>query len=294
MTAPADLEMIARWCGRVPELRRTGEMRWEAPVSGAVSYPEDGLSMVGEVEDRSYWFAHRNAAVLAMIERNPPPGPVFDIGGGNGFVSAGLIARGFPAVVIEPSPAGSAKALARNVPTIAAAFQDLTLPSKSIPAAGLFDVLEHIEDDRGALLRLHDALAPGGMLYLAVPTHAALWSQEDIEAGHFRRYTMGGLRRLLEETGFEPVFASYYFAAMILPILLLRALPYRLGLTGVRKTRSADDHMLPENAAGRALQAGLEGELKWLKNGRTVPAGASCLVGCRKAGQAAGSTRAHA
>ncbi len=50
------------------------------------------------------------------------------------------------------------------------------------------DVLEHIQDDRGELLRAAELLTPGGHLVVLAPAHQALYSEFDRAIGHFRRY----------------------------------------------------------------------------------------------------------
>ncbi len=63
------------------------------------------------------------------------------------------------------------------------------------------NVLEHVEDDRGALVRLRQVTASGGALLLLVPAHEALYGTLDLHLDHFRRYERAPLRRLLEATG---------------------------------------------------------------------------------------------
>jgi SAM-dependent methyltransferase len=63
------------------------------------------------------------------------------------------------------------------------------------------NVLEHIRDDRAALRRFHDLLAPGGRLLLLVPAHPLLYGPADRELGHERRYSKRPLRALLEQSG---------------------------------------------------------------------------------------------
>jgi hypothetical protein len=53
---------------------------------------------------------------------------------------------------------------------------------------------------------LQNLLKPGGMLCLTVPAYNFLWSHEDVDAGHFRRYTLGALEKKLCEVGLETVF----------------------------------------------------------------------------------------
>jgi predicted SAM-dependent methyltransferase len=66
----------------------------------------------------------------------------------------------------------------------------------------MFEVLEHIEDDRAALSRVHDLLRPSGLLLLSVPAHESLFGPSDVFAGHYRRYDRAKLIALLEESRF--------------------------------------------------------------------------------------------
>lgn len=65
------------------------------------------------------------------------------------------------------------------------------------------DVLEHIEDDKRALLQWRDLLTPDGHLIISVPARERLWDYSDEAVGHFRRYEKEGLVALLEGCGFE-------------------------------------------------------------------------------------------
>ncbi len=72
------------------------------------------------------------------------------------------------------------------------------------------NVLEHIEDDRGALRRLHTALAPGGRLLLLVPAHPRLYGAIDRAIDHHRRYEPAGLVAKLEEAGFRVEHTQFF------------------------------------------------------------------------------------
>lgn len=62
------------------------------------------------------------------------------------------------------------------------------------------DVLEHIEDDAGELVRAADHLAPGGALVVLCPAFPILFSQMDHALGHFRRYTKSTLAAVFPES----------------------------------------------------------------------------------------------
>jgi glycosyltransferase involved in cell wall biosynthesis len=65
------------------------------------------------------------------------------------------------------------------------------------------NVLEHVEDDAGALQRMADALTPGGRVILVVPQGPWLFSRIDRLLGHHRRYTADGLRQALQSAGLQ-------------------------------------------------------------------------------------------
>jgi SAM-dependent methyltransferase len=66
----------------------------------------------------------------------------------------------------------------------------------------MFEVLEHIEDDRAALSRVRELLRPSGQLLLSVPAHEKSFGPSDVFAGHYRRYDRAKLVALLEESRF--------------------------------------------------------------------------------------------
>ena len=105
-----------------------------------------------------------------------------------------------------------------NIPTECLSVGDVTKPewSQRFRAAGvdtilLSNVLEHIEDDRGFL---HAAVrgAPGGRLVILVPAMPCLYGTFDSQAGHYRRYSRGGLRSVLDKAGLRVRTLSYFNA----------------------------------------------------------------------------------
>ena len=85
----------------------------------------------------------------------------------------------------------------------------------------LFDVIEHIEDDKAFLESVLAHLRPNGTILLNVPAHQALFSKYDSAQGHQRRYDISQLRQLSEATGLR-IEAWTYWGFMYLPILWLR------------------------------------------------------------------------
>lgn len=65
------------------------------------------------------------------------------------------------------------------------------------------NVLEHIEDDAGALERLARLVTPGGSLVLFVPGYEQLYGDFDRRVGHVRRYTPDLLADAFRRAGLE-------------------------------------------------------------------------------------------
>lgn len=275
MSAPTDF---------IDDLRHGEGGCWRPEhASDAVSYPDEGHDTCHALEETSFWFAHRNRTLEAVLRRFPPAPdhPFLDVGGGNGFVAQMIAGLGHRVVLVEPGRTGAEHAVSRGLTEVVeASIVDLQVRAGSVGGIGLFDVLEHIEDDAAALRRLRTMLTDGGRLYLTVPAHGWLWSSVDPESGHFRRYTRSRLSRLLTACGFEVSFASYYFWPLPLPMLLLRCLPERLHLRKPRDRaeRAADEH----GRRSRLMEAALGIELRRFGQGRPMPFGASCVVAARK------------
>lgn len=275
---------LDNWAASVPELERVEAGFWRARRDGDVSYPEGGHFALAAVEEQSRWFAHRNEVIVDLVRRYPPTGVLLDVGGGTGFVALALNRAGFPAALMEPGARGVASARVRAIPTVEAAYQSLSVPAASLPAVGMFDVLEHIEDDVAALSSIFRALAPGGRLYLAVPALQALWSAEDVYAGHFRRYSRSLLIERVAAAGFLVEFASCFFGALTAPVFALRALPSRLGMSARSHDTSAvkQDHSLGGAMVGAVLKQQFSAELSALSAGQVSRIGTSCVLAARK------------
>ena len=258
------------------ELRDPGI--WFARIQSKVSYPASGNATCLQVEDRSFWFSHRNRCIVSVVRRFSPVAAFLDIGGGNGFVSRGLIDGGIACGLIEPGIEGALAAHARGIdPVLCARLEDSGLPPATISAAGMFDVLEHIEDEAAALRQVRTLLTSKGRLYLTVPAYSFLFSAADAAAGHYRRYTLSGLSSVLAAAGFRVEFASYIFAPLPPIIFVLRTVPSALGLRrGVDLERDSAE-LAPRGLSARFLACLLAAEYRRVEAGRTIPSGGSCL-----------------
>lgn len=90
---------------------------------------------------------------------------------------------------------------------------------------GAFDVVEHIDDDDGAVRWMVDHLTPGGILVLTVPAYQWLYSEHDAALHHFRRYRRGALVNLVPRTA--EVIQSGYFNTVLFPLAVASRLHRR-------------------------------------------------------------------
>jgi SAM-dependent methyltransferase len=236
---------------------------WLAGSGAAVDYPLEGHAALDVAS--SYWHDHRAAVVAAMLRRVSPNRAIWDVGAGTGSMASRLKAAAFDVVAVEPLPAGAA-ALARNFngDVVCGTLADLQLPTGSIGAVGLFDVLEHLADPTALLAEVRRVLVScgAGIAIVTVPALNWLWSDEDDVAGHHRRYRRAELDRLMRRSGFEPIETTYIFAILVPVAAVVRALPYRLG-----RRRSSDEilaamksQLLPRPWLERAIREVLHAE----------------------------------
>ncbi|HYF46212.1 MAG TPA: class I SAM-dependent methyltransferase [Acidimicrobiales bacterium] len=201
---------------------------YAGPEAAGLHYDSSRSLHWRDAEDGSGWHRHRAAVVCDAVADLPPAGTVFDVGGGNGFVSRALVAAGHPAVLVEPVEEAVRTAYDRGLrPVVNATLEAAGFPAGSLPAVGMFDVLEHLDDDAAALRDVHDLLVPGGRLYVTVPQHPWLWSAHDVEAGHQRRYTSAALHRVVTDTGFTVERATSFFSVLLPPMAVRRLVQRR-------------------------------------------------------------------
>ena len=139
-------------------------------------------------------------------------------------------------------------------------------------AVFLLDVIEHIDDDAAFLRAALRHLRSGGLVAVNVPASMLFFSDYDRAAGHVRRYTSGGLRKLLDNCGVE-VQAVEPWGMLMTPLMLARKALLRLA----KRRDTIRTGFVPPNTVSRLLLHGM-------KNVETslpfpVPFGTS-LLGC--------------
>jgi SAM-dependent methyltransferase len=99
---------------------------------------------------------------------------------------------------------------------------DLPFPDAVADGVTALDVIEHVENDCGALREMARILKPGGVLVVTVPAFQALWSDWDVALHHIRRYRRPELIELLCEAGFELLHCNYVNVVAFPAVYVLR------------------------------------------------------------------------
>ncbi len=173
-------------------------------------------------ENNHFWFEVRRKWIFDKINKYVhPPAQFLEIGCGTGNVSSFLSKKGYnvtgceyyqEAIDIAWPGFSIVKGDALNTP-----FSD-----HSFDIVGLFDVIEHFEEDMLLLLEANRVLKDNGYIAITVPAGENLWSSIDEESFHKRRYTSDMLNNLLREAGFMPCTIEHMFISLYVPMKLMR------------------------------------------------------------------------
>ena len=135
---------------------------------------------------------------------------ILEIGSGTGNLTRQLIPRDqYVASDINPLYLSTLRALTADRPYLDVTLTDVTKgdsfprPEGGFDTAICLNVVEHVDDDVGALRNIRGVLAPGGRAIVLVPQGPGAFGTLDEVLGHKRRYDAESLRALAEAAGFR-------------------------------------------------------------------------------------------
>ena len=192
------------------------------------SFDETYFEKLYEIEDRHFWFRARQAIVSVLTEQITADLPqgyrVMEIGCGTGNLLKTLNRTCSKGVVFGLDLFWEGLAFARqrvSAGLIQARAECMPFCNDQFDLIGMFDVLEHLENDEEILDSIQQMLKPGGKLLLTVPAHGNLWSSFDLISHHQRRYEIPDLRSKLIKSGFSIEYMSECMQALY-PLAKLR------------------------------------------------------------------------
>jgi SAM-dependent methyltransferase len=176
-------------------------------------------------EERHFWHRSRNRIILSRLARlGITPGARFlELGCGAGCVASELARAGYEVTGVD-GHRDLLRIARRRSPALRLWLHDLRrgtgeLPARDFDAAGLFDVIEHLDDPAAALREALACVRPGGFVLGTVPALMALWSAVDEHSGHKLRYSAAHLRALLEGLSQATVIEITPFNRVLVPLL---------------------------------------------------------------------------
>jgi SAM-dependent methyltransferase len=177
------------------------------PPSGRFSGPGDWV------------LRHTRALLAGRLDRQAPPGPILDVGSGEGALLAALGSTGRVAVGLEQGDqAVHARLDVREVEIV-----DFDEHSGTWAAVVFWHSLEHLREPRAALRRARELLAPSGLLVIAIPNRASWqarylgdrWLALDLPR-HLVHLPAGALLEGVRESGLTVERVSYWRGGQVL------------------------------------------------------------------------------
>lgn len=203
------------------------------------------------LETKHWWFLARRQIIETIISRCVRPNGqirLLEAGCGTGGNLAMLAKFGsIDAFEFDPlARAAASKQIGREIP-FGALPNEIPFGSGQFDLIGLFDVLEHIEDDIASLAALRNTLKPQGVIVVTVPAFPLMWSRHDETHHHFRRYTKRSLKSVAADAGLR-VENSFYFNSTLFPLALaMRALKSVIG-------NETPDDAMPSHVVNETLR----------------------------------------
>jgi SAM-dependent methyltransferase len=179
--------------------------------------------LVDTLADRYWRYVARHEAFATLWERYRQPQTkyrVLDVGCGTGGL-LGYLAKRAPTLPIGIDLfAGTLPYCHRRGINSVSVADAIALPfhEAAFDFVVAQDVIEHVKDDRAALMEIHRVCAPGGIVLILVPAFEFLWSGRDAQLNHYRRYTVNHIATIVEASGFN-VLHRTYTDMWLLPLL---------------------------------------------------------------------------
>jgi len=179
---------------------------------------DNAIQQLSEFEENYWWFTARKQIIRKILSKYNIKGKILDYGCGTGGTSLEL--QEFGTVIGTDISAKALELASTKIKTIT--ISDLQNYENYFDVITLFDVLEHVNDDKTLLSKLCQFLKNNGLVLITVPAFQFLWSKHDIALSHYRRYTKKQLQETLKNANLKPLTSGYFMTFLFLPVLLYR------------------------------------------------------------------------
>jgi len=244
---------------------------------GVEVQPEDDyFDLMADVAATHWWYrARRDRMAKELAGRFRPGGRAIDVGTGTAESFTTLLQLGAGTIVgTDLSMVALRHARGRRPPppVLACLADPLPFASASADVLTCTEVVEHLDDDVGAMTEFARVLKPGQPCFITTSSYAFLWSEHDVRAAHRRRYTLRRFRVAVEDAGLEIDRLCYYYSFLVPLAILSRKTP--LG----RLVKETDEETSSMHPALDTMFYGMAKVETWLAmKGVPVPFGLSML-----------------
>lgn len=186
------------------------------------------------VETQHWWFVARRKIIESVIQKTglAKGSHIMDAGCGNGD-NLTLLSKYGDVVAMERDENALHKAQSREIGKVLKGELPDDIPEgicKDNDLIVLLDVLEHIDDDTGSLVSLRNCVKENGKLIITVPAYQFLWTHHDELHHHKRRYTVKRIKKVIENSGWQVDYISY-FNSLLFPLALVDRIKQKLFLS---------------------------------------------------------------
>lgn len=122
------------------------------------------------------------------------------------------------------------------------------------------DVVEHVDDDVGAMREMLRVTKPGGLIIFTLPAFQFLWSRRDEQCHHKRRYRLPEVKQKATEAGLQILRSTYINLPLLVPLFLL----VKVGHLLRRSPSTRMDYVLAPSLINKALGLVVRAEARWL------------------------------
>lgn len=230
-------------------------------------------------EDQHWWFVARRKILQKIFCAYfaESAGSILEVGCGTGGNLGFLATRG-DIQGMELDDEALEMANSRNIcPVRKGLLPDYIPFEQSFDLICMLDVLEHIDDEPGALRAVRKKLNQEGKILITVPAYMFLWSAHDVAHQHKRRYRKEQILGLVKEAGFRVVYSTY-FNSMLFPVISLTRM-----INNVLGRECVSDVEMPSKTFNNMLMKIFSSE-RFFMPIFSFPFGVSILVVAEKSG----------
>ncbi len=253
------------------------------PVNTSDEHMSDhDVAQMYSQESRHWWFTAKAAFMEKILTQWVPVQDPFvlDAGCGTGHNMLYLAKQGSYVGVDVSGKALSFCQTNGHTRLVQADLLGLPFKPESVDVILSLDVVEHVGNPWSLIRQYKRVLKKDGYCVIAVPAYGFLFGPHDEALSHYKRYSPGMIRSLIEEAGFEVLHENYLYCIPFFPAAIVRL--FRKICCRDQKP-STDMYLMPLPFVNELMQKLMALEV-WLLGKVPMPFGTSIVVVAKKSG----------